>query len=419
MAYAFFNISDIIISVKNACNISYYVNPTKNYFCTCKILMEKNMSSVEVKPVALNKKALKPFVTFPWKIYKGNKYWVPPIISDQINNIIKGAYHEVGVIQPFLAYRDGKIVGRIIAHYDNRYNEYFNDKRGAIGFFESIDDTEVSRALFSAAEDWLKQRGMKEMHGPFNFLMYDASGILLDDYENIPVIELNYNPLYYVNLFENYGFIKGSDWYAYLMSTKHEFPSLFYKIHKQIEKKALEHKDGLTIRNINLKKYPQERDKIKEVFNKAWEQNLGHYPLTDGQIEAFGKDLKLIAREEFIIFIEYHNELVGFIITLPDANLALQKANGKLFPFGLIKILWHLRKVKRVKVFMMGILPEYRRRGLDVFLYVESLIRGQKIGIKEGDFSLIVETNTDMINALEHMGAKRYKTYRFYKKSIG
>ncbi len=377
------------------------------------------MASVEVVPLELKKKDIKKFVKFAWKVYKGNRYWVPPIITDQIDLIIKGPYHEVGVIQPYLAYRDGEIVGRVIAHYDRRHNEYYNEKRGCLGFFECINDQEVANALFEQAERWNREQGMKEIAAPMNFLMYDASGMLLDDYDNIPCIELGYNLPYYVGLFENYGFNKTTDWYAFLSNTDHKFPDLFYRMHKKVKERAEKGEDGFTLRNIDLKhNYERDRDNVQDVFNEAWKGNWGHYPLTDNQIEAFGKDLKLIAKEELVIFAEYNGNPVGFILSVPDANIALKKANGRLFPFGLFKILLGMRKIDRVKTFMMGVLEEYRMKGIDAYFYVESFERARRMGYKYGDMSLIVESNVNMINALKHMGAEIYKTYRFYSKSL-
>ena len=164
------------------------------------------MSSVTIVPLTNTKSDIKKFVTSAWRFYRGNPFWVPPLISDQVNLIHAGPYHEVGVIQPFLAYRDGKIAGRIIAHYDNRHNEYFKEKRGCVGFFESDNDTGVSRALFGAAEKWLKEKGMSDMQGPFNFTLYDTPGVLMDDYDNIPAVELAYNPPYYPDLYDRLRF---------------------------------------------------------------------------------------------------------------------------------------------------------------------------------------------------------------------
>ena len=376
------------------------------------------MGTIKIQKIGSSTKELKKFINFQWEIYKGNKYWVPPLIFDQLNKLQNGPYLESGIIQPFLAYRDEKIAGRIIAHYDKKHNEFYNQKRGCIGFFECINDKEVSRALFKKAEDWCREQGMDEIHGPYNFLLYDPSGLLLNDYDNIPALELNYNPSYYIDLFKDYGFQKEKDWYAYQISMENKFSPLFYKFHNKIARKIEEKKDGLTIRNINLKKYENERENILEIINSAWKDNWGHYPLSDAQIDGFGQDLKTIANEELIMMAFYNERPAGFILSVPDLSPAIQKANGHLFPFGLFKILWNKRKVKQIKTMLMGVVPEFRKRGLDVYFYVETFERSRRMGYTSADLSLIVEDNIDMINALNHMGAEIYKTYRFYKKPI-
>jgi GNAT superfamily N-acetyltransferase len=376
------------------------------------------LDPVEIVPLENNKKKIKKFVTSAWNIYQDNPFWVPPLIGDQVKSIVSGPYHEVGVMQPFLAYRKGKIVGRIIAHYDRRHNEYFKEKRGCVGFFESIHDTAVSRALFGAAEAWLKEKGMEEMQGPFNFTLYDIPGVLMDDYDNIPAVELNYNPPYYPDLYTDYGFVKRVDWYAYKITVEDRFPKLFYKMWEKVGKDAMEGKEGLVIRELNLKKFDEEKDKIFTVFNEAWSENWGHYPMTDTQMANTVKELKAVVKPEFVLIAEYGGEVAGFILSIPDVNPALKAANGRLFPFGLFKILWGMRNIDRLKTILMGIRPKYRMRGLDAYFYVETFERARKMGYTMADMSLIVEDNHNMRNALEHMGAKIYKTYRFFGKKI-
>jgi GNAT superfamily N-acetyltransferase len=376
------------------------------------------MANIEIRPLGNTKKEIKKFVTSAWQYYKDNPYWVPPLISEQVEFIHNGPYHEVGFIQPFMAYRNGKPVGRIIAHYDTRHNEHFGEKRGCVGFFESINDRDVSRALFDASRQWLRKKGMEDMQGPFNFTLYDSPGILVDDFNNIPAVELGYNPEYYPELFTDYGFQKSVDWHAYLLTVDRNFPNLFYKFWEKVRKDAEEGKDGLVIRNVNLKNFDYEKDRIFKVFNRAWEDNWGHYPLTAKQFDKFAQELKMVMKPELVMVAEYNDEIAGVIVSIPDVNIALQKANGRLFPFGLFRILLNMRKIKRIKTIIMGVMPEYRMRGLDVYFYVESFERARKMGYDEADLSLVVENNDSMRNALTHMGAEIYKTYRMYKMSI-
>ncbi len=376
------------------------------------------MSNIKIAPIPNNKSDIKKFVSCAWNFYRDNPYWVPPLIGEQVKFIHAGSYLEVGEMQPFLAYRGDEIVGRVIAHIDHRHNDYFKERRGCVGFFESTNDPEVSRSLFDGAEKWLKEKGMTDMQGPFNFTLYDAPGILMDDYENIPPVELAYNPPYYPGLFIDYGFEKKIDWYAYKQTVEERFPKLFYKMWEKVKKDEAARKDGLVIRDVNLKKFDEEKLKILTVFNEAWSENWGHYPLTEKQWDKFAQELKTIVKPELVIMAEYNGEIAGFILSIPDANPALQKANGKLFPFGLIKILLAMRKIDRLKTIVMGVRPKFRMRGLDAYFYVETFERAKKFGFAMADMSLIVENNHSMRNALDHMGAKIYKTYRFFNKQI-
>lgn len=376
------------------------------------------MSPVVIVPIPNSKPEIRKFVTSAWRFYRGNPCWVPPLIGDQVRVICSGPYHEVGVIQPFLALRGGEVAGRIIAHYDNRHNEYFGEKRGCVAFFESENDTAVSRALFGAAEAWLKEKGMNDMQGPFNFTLYDTPGVLMNDYDNVPALELAYNPPYYPDLYTDYGFVKNIDWYAYKISVEERFPRLFYTMWEKVGRDAAAHRDGLVIRELNLKKFEEEKKNIIAIFNEAWSANWGHYPMTESQLDYFVKELKEVVKPEFVLIAEYNGEAAGFILSIPDVNPALKAANGRLFPLGLLKILWNMRNVHRLKTIMMGIRPKYRMRGLDAYFYVETFERGKKRGYTMADMSLIVENNHSMNNALVHMGAKVYKTYRFYRKKF-
>jgi GNAT superfamily N-acetyltransferase len=356
------------------------------------------------------------FVTFAWDIYRDYPNWVGPLIHDQVSYITGGPYHDSGFMQAFMAYRGGVPAGRIIAHYDTRHNEYHREERGCVGFFECIDDTAVSRRLFEAAESWLAERGMRELYGPLNFLMYDSSGLLVDRFDEMPVVECVYNPPYYERLFLDYGFAKRMDWYAYRFVRDQAIPAALYKIRD----KVLANDEGITFRSprMDKKSYAEDTLKMLSIFNAAWEGNWGHLPITEHQFSFFANALRMVVKPELVIIAEHHGKPVGFTLAVPDVNQAMKSANGRLFPFGLVRMLWGMRNINRVKLFMLGVLPEYRRKGLDIVFYVETLERGKKMGYLEADCSVIVETNTSMIRAAEHFGAKRHKTYRHYSKPI-
>lgn len=374
------------------------------------------MDDIDIVQLEHTKANIRKFVVFAWSIYRNYPNWVPPLIRDQVSYIFEGSYHDSGFMQSFMAYRGSRPVGRIIAHYDTRHNEYHREKRGCVGFFECIDDTEVSRRLFAAAEQWLAARGMQELYGPLNFLMYDASGLLVDRFDEMPALECVYNPPYYERLFLDYGFAKRIDWLGYRFPADTKIPDSLLRIRDRV----YANKEGITFRPPHMDKngFVEDALKMLGIFNAAWKDNWGHLPITEKQFLFNANSLRRIVKPELLIIAEHNGKPVGFVLSVPDVNQAIKRANGRLFPFGLIRMLWGMRKINRIKVFMLGVLPEYRRKGLDLVFYLETLERARKIGYLEGDCSVMVETNTDILTASEHFGAIRHKTYRHFSKPI-
>ncbi len=374
------------------------------------------MSEIEIAAIEPTKRNIRRFVKFAWSVYRDYPNWTPPLIGDQVRYILEGPYRDSGFMQAFMAYRGSRPVGRIIAHYDARHNEFHREKRGCVGFFECIDDTEASRMLFGAAESWLAAQGMGEIYGPLNFLMYDASGLLVDRFDEMPALDCVYNPPYYERLFLDYGFTKRVDWYGYRFPRDRKISGALYKIRDRV----LANKEGITFRPPRMDKAGFNEDALKmlEIFNAAWKDNWGHLPITEKQFLFNAASLRRIVKPELVIIAEHHGRPVGYVLSVPDVNQAIKRANGRLFPFGLVRMLRGLREINRIKLFMLGVLPEYRRKGLDVLFYVETLERAKKLGYLEADCSVMVETNNDIIAASEHFGADRHKTYRHFSKPI-
>jgi ribosomal protein S18 acetylase RimI-like enzyme len=372
------------------------------------------MNKITVVPVPNRKKDIKRFVLFSWEIYKNNPAWVPPIISDQVTLITRGTYHDTGVIQPFMAYEDGNPKGRIIAHYDNNYNLLKHKKRGAVGFFECVDDPAVSAALFDTARNWLAQQGMDEMAGPLNFTAYDSSGLLLDGYDMSPSLETPYNPPYYRQHFEAYGFRKTIDWYAYRMSGEQGIPENLYRLKDKLHGKL----GGIKFRNIDMSRYWDEARRMLAVFNEAWKDNQDHLPLTEKQWFHFAKEAKAVFKPELLILAEKEDQLVGYSLSVPDANQAIKQTKGRLFPFGLIRLMLAMKKIDRIKVYHVGILPEFRATGIQLYFLLETFEQAKRMGYREADLSLVVENNTNAIGVLNRIGAQRYKTFRHYSIPI-
>lgn len=369
--------------------------------------------NIEIRPVR-SKKDLKQFITLPWKIYRGDPYWVAPLLADQrkILDKARGTFFTFGQAELFLAFADKRPVGRISAHVDFQYEKYRDERSGRFGFFECVDDQVIAEALCSHAEDWLRAKGKKRIEGPYNFTLYDASGMLYSGYDSMPVVLLAYNPPYYNNLLVNAGYEKAIDWYAFMVRDSVELRPSFRRIRERILKQ------GVRIERLNMKRLDEAVDYIGPIFNEAWMDNWGHVPLTDRQIKDLKQELKYVVEPHLTYLAFLNGECIGFSLSAKDANPALKKANGRLFPFGLLKITIGMKKIHRLRTIAMGVLKEHRHKGLDILFYLNTIEEGIKMGYTESECSMIVETNQRMIGALEHLQAERYKTYRFYQKEL-
>jgi GNAT superfamily N-acetyltransferase len=358
------------------------------------------------------------FIRFPWQIYADDPAWVAPLRSD-VRKLLDPShpFHEHAEAEYFLALRDGDVVGRIAAAVNHVYNEFHETRTGFIGLFESVDDAAVARALLETAGDWLRDRGMTEATGPFNLSTNDelcSPGILLDSFEKPPVLLMAHNPPYYRSLFEAAGWEKAKDLLAYWL-TSDAPPDRLVRGVERMTKRI----EGLEVRQLDLKKLDQEVEVVKEVYNAAWERNWGFAPLTDAEIRHLAKDLKPIVDERFALIAEVKGEPVGFALALPDYNQALRHLDGRLFPFGILKLLWYRRKIDRLRVFTLGLKPEYHRMGIDALFYLTIFHNGLGAGINKAEASWILEDNWGMRRGLERMGGHVYKTYRVYRTELG
>ena len=381
---------------------------------------------VKVRPIShKNKKDLDKFIKLPWKIYRDYPAWVPPLISQERDrfNPEKNPFYEHAEIQLFLAERDGEVVGRITAHIDFNYNEFHDEKTGFFGFFESINDQEVANALFDTVMDWHSQHGMEQVLGPASFSTNDIVGLLIDAFDLPPVVMMPYNPPYYVNLIENYGFTKIKDLLAYKIDVNDEFKRFaehFQRRLKPMADRALA--NGYTIRNINLKNWREETEKILIIYNDAWERNWGFVPWTRNEFMHLGKDLKDVAIPELAKIVEKDGEPVAFGLVVPDVNIVLKKLNGRIIGPGLfaaIPYLIGLKKIKRVRLITLGIRKGYRKSGVDSLLYYNMLKDGIGLGyIEECEVSWLLEDNYLIIRAVQFLKGYHYKTYRLFVKPI-
>jgi len=381
-------------------------------------------SAVRIIPVT-SEDQRKEFAKFPWRIYKDDPLWVPPIYMDHLAMLTPGKhpFWEHADQQLFLARRGEELVGTICAHVNHRHNEIHEDKVGFFGFFETIDDQAVAGALFDAASGWLREQGMDAIRGPENPSQNEEVGLLVDGFDRPRVVMMMYNPRYYQGLVEGAGFQKAQDLYAWDLLTSifdldvQNLPRKFIRVAEQAKKR-----EGLVVRPLNKKQYDHDVALTKAIYNEAWEVNWGFVPFTDHEIEHLAKELKMILDPDLVIFVLVDGKPVGVGLTIPDVYQAMLKArpqpNNWSLPLTLAKFLWYRRKVDGLRTLILGVVPEYRGMGIDALLYVESARAAFRKGYKRCEMSWILETNDMMNRIIERMGGEIYKTYRVYEKPL-
>ncbi len=360
------------------------------------------------------------FIKLPWQLYKGNKYWVPPLIFDVRNNLNtrKNPFYKHAEIELFLAEKDdGKLVGRIAAIKNDNHNEFHEDKAGFFGFFESINDRDVSDLLLDTACEWCKNKGLDTVIGPVNPSTNDECALLIDGFDSSPVLLTTYNPPYYQELIESFGFEKGNDLYAYFIPTNVINDE---KMMAKLERMArlIKSKENIVTRKINMKDLDNEVKRIETIYNDAWEKNWGFVPLTTEEFDFLKGNLKALVDPDIVFFAEIDGEPAGFSLALPDYNQIFKKLNGRLFPFGVIKILTGRKKIDLCRVWSMGVRYKYQKRGIDSVFYLETIKAGNRKNYRGGEISWVLETNTAMRQTAEKLGAHIYKTYRIYSKTL-
>lgn len=376
-------------------------------------------SLIRIEPMAMQGASDKrAFLQFPESLYRQFPHWVCPLRIERRDffDPKKNPFFDNAEVQLFLARREGKIVGRVSTHIYHPHNRTHNEKTGFFGFFECENDYEIARALWDAARDWLKSRGMERMRGPANFTTNHETGFLVEGFDSPPVVMMTYTMPYYLEFAERYGMVKAMDVYAY-----HGFAAAGFDPRAERIVERMRTRANAKVRTIDMSRFPEEVECVKTIYNAAWAPNWGFVPMNDAELDHMAKDLKQIIDPRIVLFVEVEGKPVGFSLALPDINQALIHLHGRLFPFGLIKLLW-LLKVKKVcgraRIMVMGILPEYQKRGIDTILNFETWRRAHDAGYTEGEMSWVLETNDQMIAVAENLGYRRYKTYRIYEAPI-
>ena len=372
------------------------------------------ISIVEIESAA----RLNDFIDLPNRLYGNDPNYVTPLKSERLEffDRDKNPFYRAAKTKLFLAERDGEIVGRIATCINFAHNEYHEEQTGFFGFFDCVDDIEVASSLLKTAMIQLKRENMERMRGPMNFSSNHECGFLVEGFDSPPVVMMTYNPPYLPRLAEKFGLKKVMDLLAYKLTQDDPIPERVQKIVEKLRKRA-----GVTVRNLNMSDFENEVQKVRQIYNEAWEHNWGFVPMTEDEFNHLSKGLKQIVEPELIFIAEHEGRPVGFLMAVPDVNQALIHLKGKLMPVGLFKLLWHTKvsnKIDGLRVITLGVVPEFRKRGLDSILYVDIYNRGIERGYKWAELSWILETNELMRSAIEQMGADLYKRYRIVEMPL-
>ncbi|MCJ8211513.1 hypothetical protein MUY27_17470 [Mucilaginibacter sp. RS28] len=370
----------------------------------------------KIVPVS-SKKELGAFVDFPHELFKNDPYYVPELFIAQRDILTTHPFHLHSSLQCFLAYDGDQIVGRICAILNNNHNKFNHAKDGFFGFFDCINDQETANLLFDAATHWVKEKGANKLVGPANPSTNETCGLLVKGFDSSPLIMMPYNPPYYATLLENYGLKKQVDLFAWGWKGQNYNDKSLQMLDRLQER--LKKNSGIVIRKINMKNFKQEAAALKEVYNSAWDKNMGFFPMTDAEFDYTAKDMKMILDQDFAYLAEQDGKIVGFGVALPDINQILKTIKkGRLLPTGIFKLLLNKKKIRGIRILLLGVIEGYRKMGIEACLYGSIIKEYRRKGLDYAEASWTLENN-DMVNrAIEAIGGEQYKTYRIYEKNI-
>lgn len=368
---------------------------------------------VEIKKVA-TKRDLGRFIDYVYDKYRSDPTFVPPLRMSEVDklNPKKNPFYEHGRITPYLALRDGKIVGRIACIDNDAHNQQFGDNLVFFGFFEA-EDAEAAAALFQAVEKEAHELGRDTVRGPANPTMDDGAGFQIDAYETRPFIMMPQNPPDYPAFAESAGYAKVKDLFAWRIDIRNGTTKRLERLADRVRSRY-----DVTVRTADMKQFKREVGLLKHLYTVAWEENWGQVRGTDAEFDYLANDLKMIIEPKLALFLEYKGETVGLSITIPDLNQVLARFNGRLFPTGIFHLLARKRIIDQGRLAILGILPEYRRKGFELLLISETARYGRELGYTGGECSWVLEDNDAMNRGIETAGGELYKTYRMYQKAL-
>ena len=370
------------------------------------------MSTTKIIPVQ-SRSEQKLFFKLPWRLYKSDPYWVPPLQTNQkeLLNFKPHPFYDQNRIQNYVAVRDGQAVGRISAILNQGHLDQYQDNRGFFGFYECEDRQETAAALLDAAHRWLREQGVEQMRGPTNPSLNYECGMLVDGFNASPTFMMTYNHDYYPQQMDDYGLHKTQDLYAFYarMEMLEGMDDKLRYMYAQVSDRFDVH-----LRSVDTRNFTSEVRMFMDIYNRSLPGTWGFVPMTDAEMEHSSKGLKQLIVPELTQIAEVDGRPVGAVFALPDYNPRIRKINGRLFPFGFIRLLWKRLSIPRVRLLSTNVLPEFQLMGLGLVLTGRLLPVAIEHGINEGEFSWVLESNYRSRKTLERGGALREKTYRIY-----
>jgi GNAT superfamily N-acetyltransferase len=364
----------------------------------------------------------KAFLDFPWKIYKDDPLWIPQIRMEQSGLVgfkllgHKDPFYEHNEGQAFIAVDGKNVLGRICAIWNRGHIDRYNDGVGFLGFFDCIDDIEVARQLFDAAADYLKQRNCTVLRGPVNPSLNHTLGLLIDGFNSSPMFMMTYNSQYYEKLFEENGFKKSQDLYAYWGEI-----GMLPKINEKLQPicDQIKERTGAKLRSVDVKNFQRDVEQFLHIYNRALTNTWGFVPMSLKEVKEMAFYLKYLIVPELTVAVELDGKMVGASFALPDYNPRIKEIGGRMGPLRLFKLLRNKEQIKSIRVLSTNVAPEYQMQGLGLVLLNGLVPKVMKSGITDAEFSWVLESNSFSRGSLEKGGAIRTKTYRVYDRPIG
>lgn len=375
-------------------------------------------NTLRIEPV-LGKPDLNAFLRVPWRVFQDDPQWVPPLLLERRQHFSPrhNPYFQHARVQAWVAYRNGEALGRICAQVDQLHQQHHDPHTGFFGMLDAIDETAIFQALTQQAETWLAQQGLRRVVGPFNLSINDECGLLVEGFDTPPMVMMGHARPYYQQHLTDLGYHGCEDLHAYRLAADFAVPAAMQALVKKTG-------EGIRLRPLNQRQLQADLPILRDIFNDAWQHNFMFQPFTEAEFAKIGKELAQLLPPDYVQIAEAHGEPAAMIVMLPNVNEALGDLNGRLFPLGLLKLLWRLkvRHPRSARVALMGVRQRHQQSLLGTALAFQLIDQVRQAalrrGVQEVELSWVLERNKPMRNIIESLGGKAYKRYRLYEKAL-